>query len=585
MATNDDDLYPIALLIDELKNDDNAVRTKSIGRLKTIASALGPERTRNELIPFLNDSTEDEDEILVIMAEQLGGFVDLVGGPEHAACLLKPLEHLACVEETVVREKATESICICISVLDDVSETVCPVIDRLTNGDWFTSKISACSLFAAAYPKVKDAEKKSDLRRLYTALCGDDTPMVRRAAAKNLGAFAAVQEKEFLLTDTLNLFKALASDDQDSVRLLAIENCTAFGKLLTEAENNDHVLPIVRASVEDRSWRVRFNVAKEFYPLSAAMGDSITLGHLLPNFSNLLQDAEAEVRAAATKNITGYREIIKNETFVQEVIPTMQILAQDTVQNVRVALATACMDLAPELGEEITLTHIVPLLHVFLTDEAPEVRLNVLQKLHLLAPWMQQLTQSLLPAIVNLARDSQWRVRAAIVTAIPVFATNLGAAYFQSNLLSIYINAFSDAVCDVRMQCCEALTLMLESPEIGAEWLQANLIPNLQEMWNESTLYLQRNTILNAVKALLTDKAGVLIPDLTDLLVKGLEDNTPNVKFIASVAVCKSVSVIDASILASRIRPILDKHLQHEDIDVREYAQAAVQAIDKAGAA
>jgi serine/threonine-protein phosphatase 2A regulatory subunit A len=47
------DLYPIAVLIDELKHDDVAVRLASIRRLSTIALALGPDRTRDELIPFL----------------------------------------------------------------------------------------------------------------------------------------------------------------------------------------------------------------------------------------------------------------------------------------------------------------------------------------------------------------------------------------------------------------------------------------------------------------------------------------------------------------------------------------------------
>ena len=47
-------LYPVAVLIDELKNEDIQLRLNSIRRLSTIATALGFERTRDELIPFLN---------------------------------------------------------------------------------------------------------------------------------------------------------------------------------------------------------------------------------------------------------------------------------------------------------------------------------------------------------------------------------------------------------------------------------------------------------------------------------------------------------------------------------------------------
>ena len=50
--------------------------------------ALGIERTRSELIPFLTDTIYDEDEVLLALAEQLGALTPLVGGPEFVHCLL-----------------------------------------------------------------------------------------------------------------------------------------------------------------------------------------------------------------------------------------------------------------------------------------------------------------------------------------------------------------------------------------------------------------------------------------------------------------------------------------------------------------
>ncbi|KAI2562744.1 PPP2R1B isoform 7 [Pan troglodytes] len=52
----DDSLYPIAVLIDELRNEDVQLRLNSIKKLSTIALALGVERTRSELLPFLTAS-------------------------------------------------------------------------------------------------------------------------------------------------------------------------------------------------------------------------------------------------------------------------------------------------------------------------------------------------------------------------------------------------------------------------------------------------------------------------------------------------------------------------------------------------
>jgi serine/threonine-protein phosphatase 2A regulatory subunit A len=39
------------------------------------------------------------------LSEELGKFVEFVGGPEHAHVLLSPLENLAAIEEPLVREK------------------------------------------------------------------------------------------------------------------------------------------------------------------------------------------------------------------------------------------------------------------------------------------------------------------------------------------------------------------------------------------------------------------------------------------------------------------------------------------------
>ena len=93
------------------QNDDVQLQLNSVRRLKTIAVALGEERTRKELIPFLQESKDDEDEVLQAIAEELGDFVPYVGGAAHAPCLLPPLEAVSTVEETVVRDAAVAALC------------------------------------------------------------------------------------------------------------------------------------------------------------------------------------------------------------------------------------------------------------------------------------------------------------------------------------------------------------------------------------------------------------------------------------------------------------------------------------------
>lgn len=106
-------------------------------------------------------------------------LVGLVGGPEYAMYLIPPLESLATVEETVVRDKAVESLRIVAAQHSaaDLEANVIPTLQTLVSGDWFTSRTSACALFSVCYPRVSLAVK-AELRNNFRQLCQDDTPMV-----------------------------------------------------------------------------------------------------------------------------------------------------------------------------------------------------------------------------------------------------------------------------------------------------------------------------------------------------------------------------------------------------------------------
>lgn len=207
MAMVDEPLYPIAVLIDELKNEDIQLRLNSIRRLSTIARALGEDRTRKELIPFLSENNDDDDEVLLAMAQEMGLFIPYVGGIDHATVLLPPLETLCTVEETCVRDKAVHSLCSIASQMkeSDLVQSFFPMLKRLASGEWFTARVSSCGLFYIAYPSAPE-NIKAELRTMYSQLCQDDMPMVRRSAASNLGKFAATVEPAYLKADIMSMF-------------------------------------------------------------------------------------------------------------------------------------------------------------------------------------------------------------------------------------------------------------------------------------------------------------------------------------------------------------------------------------------
>lgn len=445
--------------------------------------------------------------------------------------LIPPLESLATVEETVVRDKAVDSLKIIAAQhsVADLQTHFIPTLSTLTFGDWFTSRTSACALYTVCYPRVS-ATIKAELRNNFRQLCQDETPMVsearrcasfsqpspsppprssthpltglppsfpqvRRAAASKLGEFAKVVEVEFLKSDLIPMFVQLAQDDQDSVRLLAVEACVSIAQLLQQEDVEQLVMPTLRQCVSDSSWRVRYMVADKFCELQNAVGTDITRTDLVSAFQSLLKDTEAEVRSAAASKVKEFCGNLDKTQQVQiimtSILPYVKELVSDPNQHVKSALASVIMGLSPILGVYNTVEHLLPLFLIQLKDECPDVRLNIISNLDCVNDviGVQQLSQSLLPAIVELAEDTKWRVRLAIIEYMPALAGQLGQEFFDQKLRKLCMDWLSDHVYAIR----EAATINTKKlvDQFGSAWAESTIIPSVLVMARDKN-YLHR---------------------------------------------------------------------------------------------
>ncbi|KAH8120343.1 ARM repeat-containing protein [Phellopilus nigrolimitatus] len=583
-----DDIAPIAILMDELRSEDVQLRLNAIHRVSTIALALGPDRTREELIPFLQDSVDDEDEVLLALAEELGkNFDEYVGGRKYAHVLLGPLEVLAAVEETLVRDKATESIT---KVAESLSQQqieayYIPLLNRLSRGEWFTSRTSSAALYSPVYAKVS-SQIKDDLRKAFTALASDDTPMVRRAAAKWLGSldksFAKTLAKEHILSDALPIYRKLASDDQDSVRLLTVEDLIAIAKQLEPAEVKEQLLAQIRQSGSDKSWRVRYMVANHFVELAEAVGLDIVKEELVGAYVQLLKDNEAEVRTAGAGQLPGFAKLVDKDAILIRILPCVRDLSQDTSQHVRASLANQISGLAPLLGKDPTIENLLPLFLHLLKDEFPEVRLNIISKLEMVNSviGIDLLSQSLLPAIVELAEDKSWRVRQAIIEYIPLLATQLGRAFFDEQLGNLCLSWLGDNVFSIR----EAATVNLKklTEVFGVEWSKNTIVPKVLAMGSHPNYLFRMTTVLAITTMAPSLNLDVIKDPVLQTLLSLVTDPIPNIRF----NVAKSLEVLvttygsapEGQVLAKeKIVPAVQSLQNDSDADVRYFANRALE--------
>ncbi|CAF3368342.1 unnamed protein product [Rotaria sp. Silwood1] len=583
---SDESLYPIAVLIDELRNEDVQLRLNSIKKLSTIALALGVERTRSELIPFLTDTIYDEDEVLLALAEQLGTFTQLVGGESYVHVLLPPLESLAQVEETIVRDKAVESLRILAPQhsTTDLETYFVPTVKRLAQGDWFTSRTSASGLISVCYSRVSN-HVKSELRQLFKSLCQDDTPMVRRAAASKLGEFAKVVEPEYLRQELVILFTNLANDEQDSVRLLAVEAGISMAGLFRHEDLEQQMMQTLRSATEDKSWRVRYVVADKLVELQKAVGPQITKDDLVTAYCSLLKDPEAEVRAAAASKLKDFSTHLPVDTreqiIMSQILPCVKDMVGDMNQHVKSALASVIMGLSPLLGKDNTLEHLLPLFLSQLKDDYPEVRLNIISNLDCINEviGVRQLSQSLLPAIVELASDAKWRVRLGIIEYMPLLAGQLGPEFFDEKLSSLCMSWLTDHVFAIREAATNNLKKLVE--KFGRDWAQGTVIPKVIQLARDQN-YLYRMTCLFAINAL-AEPCGqditqrMMLPTILTLA----SDTVANVRFNVAKTLQRIYPILDQSALALQVKPCLEKLSQDSDHDVQHFANEALETLTK----
>lgn len=581
---NVDDIAPIAVLMDELRSDEVQLRLNAIHSIPTIALALGPDRARAELISFLQDSVDDEDEVLLALAEELGrNFEEYIGGPPYAHVLLGPLENLSAVEETLVRDKAAESIAKIAGVLSpaQIEEFYIPLLKRLSQGEWFTSRTSSAALFAPVYPKVS-LSVQEELRKGFGALGADDTPMVRRAAARSLGAFVKNFSKQHVLTDGLPIYRRLQVDDQDSVRLLTVEDLIVIAQQLTPQEVKEQLLKQIRQTVSDKSWRVRYMAATHFNELAEAVGVELVREELIGQYVQLLKDNEAEVRTAAAGQIPGFSKLLDREVILARIIPCVRDLSHDTSQHVRAALANQISGLAPLLGKEATIENLLPLFLHLLKDEFPEVRLNIISKLQTVNGVIdiELLSDSLLPAILELAEDKSWRVRQAIIEYIPLLATQLGKPFFDEQLGNLCMSWLGDTVFSIR----EAATVNLKklTEVFGVDWAKVAIVPKVMGMGQHPN-YLYRMT---TVQAIATIAPSLTLPIIqSDIIVPLLQlaaDQIPNIRFNVAKALEVLATTFSSTpegreFIKQKIVPTLEQQQNDGDADVRYFAVRASQ--------
>jgi serine/threonine-protein phosphatase 2A regulatory subunit A len=571
------DLYPIAVLIDELKHEDVQTRLNAVRQLEHIAITLGPSRTRNELIPFLMESVDEDDVILAATAEKLGSMVDAVGGADFASVLIRPLEDLLMLEESTIRENALSSIRKILSVMPTrhVEEHCLPLVLRLSTNDWFVARSAACTLI----PEVAHLAFTDELLRAFIELCGDDTPMVRRAALSALPAFAK-ETPTGKQRDLLDALRRLARDDQDSVRILTLPAAMSLATDVFPNPNDSFnaLFPEIRSCVDDPSWRVRVTVAESIDAVIKHTPQK-NQTQVFDMYVKLLGDQEAEVRSVAVARLPMVCAFRADRTLLNILTPPLNKLAKDDSEQVRCSFAEALTKTCPVFGTALTAESLVQFLLKALRDTSTSVRTKVIANLEHISGLLKldELTPCLMPAVMELATDRQWRVRLSVLEYTGSLVKALGKELFTEDLLPVTLRWLCDPVYKVREAAAENLGGLVRI--LGTEYSKSHIVPQITDLSCNSN-YLYRMTALMAVITLSREYSSrEAEQQLLPIVLSLVGDGVANVRFNVANALKILHGKVSKKVGMESVIPGLKTLTKDGDKDVQFFAKDAIDSL------
>ncbi|XP_066158013.1 serine/threonine-protein phosphatase PP2A 65 kDa regulatory subunit-like [Euwallacea fornicatus] len=591
MSGSIDDLYDLEIFENAFSEENLELHIITIQNLDLLAKKLGPSTTREELLELIKKHYVNlHDEALLHLADQLKKFIPLVGGLEHSEIIFQLLGKLCVTDETIVREKAVETMVCILETLNlaQVEHFLLPVMNDLIKNDWFTSKCSAVELFPYLYPKLGE-ERRSDLRNSFKTLIQDDSPIVRKEAANACVGFVGIVEEEFLVSEFVPIFQDIAQDPMDSVRAGTTDIALALFKRVKKNSLQESVFKTLEDISDDISWRIRQRLANNIALIQQQVPNGKYRGNILALMQKLAQDSEPEVRVLIASNLFGYCENLKKSyathgednfeaVFEQSIMAAIQKLALDESENVRLALCSNILPLSSLLGEECFKKNIVSfLLEALINEESIVIQAKYLFGLSSLSDKVD-LTDSL-DAIKNSIRTvivrshTNWRARRSVVATFVDVAKFCSSDYFSTNFKAYYATLLGDSIFAIRRTAATILPVI--SKHYGIKWSSEHLIPFFTT-FTRDTRYLYRFVALfgisEMVRPYLCPEPGAFLGDWRRFFERDGEEPDKNV-LLAFAKIIKTSHLIQKELTEEKYVSMLSlkdelSYVSHLDADI-----------------
>lgn len=477
-------LHPIEVLIEELKCEDISRRVLSVKTINTVAIALGPKQTREELLPYLLELLDDDNEVLIALAEALRYLIQSIGGQKYTFVLFDLVEQLLQIDEVSVRKTTLESFESILSANKStyLMKAVLELNKRMVASTKIPAKIAAAYLIPCSIKGLNEYKPYIDQFKILM-LCGH--PQVRIATGENLKKLVKCED---FIAELLNIATV---DQEENVRLLALDALLLCGEVRG-------LITSLIALFEDDFWRVKQRICENFSKISKFVNNRFEL--LLDYFKRIIEDKEIEVRLAICSNIYQVFKVVPQSDF-KNYISALDILSSDSLQ-VKIIFAQNINKIWPYTGKQDSL---INLLKDLISSYNSQIFLNLLKDIQNFCDIELDSEKTVKFIMEGLAKDRNWRVRQSFLLSFTELCDNCGFEFVEKFLKKFLIEFCMDNAFSVRETACNVMVLLIK--KIGKEWFVDNVLEELCELQYART-YIPRMSFLKAVKVVFKEFLG-----------------------------------------------------------------------------
>ena len=508
-------------LLEDLQSTDIKTKKNAVQNLRGISLALGRERTRKELLPYLKSCIdEEEDEIIIELSKVLSNFIDCIGGKQYIKELFNILEVILTIDEPFVIKETINSIKLIVKQIGKVSEVendLMSMINNLYISEDINQKKSAMNLLIFLF---KDLNKNNKALALnyFDKFVVDNSISIRKELLNEITEITLLLSIDYIK----KLINTILKDKNDSMRIDIINIIMSIKQHPNINDFINVIYELIPKLAEDTNWRERHTVTDKLNDILKIPNIDNKFKQTCVNiFAQLVEDPEPEIRNICCLRLEEITKILKNENNFDKILQNLRKLEKDQKNFVRGALAANILKLSSLVGIKKTNDFIFPIFLTLIKDENLEIRMTLINNLSELNKVIEinNIIESIMPSIKEISANKSWRVRIQIMEIIPVLAKLFNQQIFMNHIFPICITSLTDSVFSIREAACKLFVVIYE--DVKNDEFEKKLLEKLNELC-QSTSYLLRNTVLVYIKLFIEKLDNKLYLDFFEKKLAGI---------------------------------------------------------------